>query len=156
MKNWKFSGKTKVNAFGKTLFQIEATADFGEVKTGDIGGWIEKEDNLRDEAWVFGSAEVFGSARVSGSARVFGSAEVSGSARVSDEARCLTFTGFGSVGRTTIAFKEADGGVRVNCGCFSGNIDKFKAKIKETHGDSLYAKEYLAIVEVIKMHFGLK
>ena len=29
-----------------TLYRIEALKDFRYVKKGDLGGWIEKEDNL--------------------------------------------------------------------------------------------------------------
>ena len=38
---------------------------FGNVKKGDLGGWIEKEDNLSQEGdcWVFGDAWVYGDAR---------------------------------------------------------------------------------------------
>ena len=32
--------------YGKILHRIQAVRDFGNVKTGDLGGWIEKEENL--------------------------------------------------------------------------------------------------------------
>ena len=43
-----------------------------DVKTGEIGGLIEKESNLshNDDAWVSGNAKVFGSAEVFGSAKI--------------------------------------------------------------------------------------
>ena len=71
-----------------TIFRIEATRDLDthDVKKGDIGGYIEKEENLSENAWVSGSAMVYGDARVSGSARVSGDARVYGSARVSGSA----------------------------------------------------------------------
>lgn len=31
------------------LYQIQATKDFGNIKSGDLGGWIESEDNLSQE-----------------------------------------------------------------------------------------------------------
>src|SRR3990167_9024892 len=68
----------KKEYLGKTLFQIEATADFGIVKKGESGGWIEKESNLSQ----YGNAWVSGNARVSGNAEVSGNAWVSGNARV--------------------------------------------------------------------------
>ena len=63
-----------------TLFQIEALCDFGDVKKGELGGWIEKEENLDQEgdAWVSGNARVYGDALVSGNAWVYGNALVSG------------------------------------------------------------------------------
>ena len=45
---------------GHTLHRIEALKDFGGVKCGDKGGWIEKEgENLSQEgsAWVCGNAD---------------------------------------------------------------------------------------------------
>lgn len=41
----------------KTLFQIQALKDFGDVKAGDLGGYIEKELNLSqgDYCWLFGN-----------------------------------------------------------------------------------------------------
>ena len=97
---YEFTGET-MDCFGYTLRQIEAIENFGDVKKGDIGGWIETEKNLSmygnawvsDDARVFGNARVsgdalvFGNALVSGDARVFGNARVSGDARVSDDAR---------------------------------------------------------------------
>lgn len=48
----------------KELWQIESLCDFGNVKKGEKGGWIEKESNLNNEtdenAWVYGDAEVCG------------------------------------------------------------------------------------------------
>lgn len=45
-----------------TLYQIEALKDFSDVKSGDLGGWIEKESNLSQEGncWVSGNAMVYG------------------------------------------------------------------------------------------------
>lgn len=44
----------------RTLYRIKALCDFGEVKSGDLGGFIEKEDNLSQygNAWVSGNAKV--------------------------------------------------------------------------------------------------
>tara|TARA_Y100000310_G_scaffold1864_1_gene2353 strand:- start:1938 stop:2498 length:561 start_codon:yes stop_codon:yes gene_type:complete len=88
MKKYKLTKETK-NYLGKTLFRIKATESFGSVSKGDLGGWIEKEENLlRDgDAWVYGDAYVYGGARVYGNARVYGSARVFGNAYVSGNAR---------------------------------------------------------------------
>jgi carbonic anhydrase/acetyltransferase-like protein (isoleucine patch superfamily) len=71
------------------LFRIEALKDFSNVKTGDKGGWVEKESNLSQEGncWVYEDAWVYGNARVSGDASVFGDAWVSGNAKVYGDAR---------------------------------------------------------------------
>ena len=31
---------------GHTLHRIKALRDFNDVKAGDLGGWVESEDNL--------------------------------------------------------------------------------------------------------------
>ena len=79
----------------KILYQIEALKDFGNVKAGDLGGYIESEKNLSqyDNAWVYGDAEVYGDAQVFGNAcvfdnaRVYNDARVYGNAQVFDNAR---------------------------------------------------------------------
>ena len=72
----------------KILYQIEALKDFGMVKAGDLGGYIESEENLSqdNDAWVSGNAWVVSNARVSGNAWVDGNAQVSGAAQVSGNA----------------------------------------------------------------------
>ena len=173
--------------FGRILHRIEALKDFGSVKAGDKGGWIEKEDNLlqegdcwvADEAWVFGNARVYGDARVFGNAcvfvnarvygnahvygdaRVYGDACVCGNARVCDKADIkskddiIWLTGIGSENRTTTLFRTKEGGILVSCGCFSGDLAEFEEKVKETHGENKYAREYLALIGLAKIHFDL-
>ena len=45
---YEFTGETKkVGLFGNIIVRrIRATIAFGVVKAGDLGGWIEKEENL--------------------------------------------------------------------------------------------------------------
>jgi hypothetical protein len=45
-------------------------------------------------------------------------------------------------------------GCEVRCGCFNGTLEEFRARVKETHGDNQYAKEYLAIADIAEMRFG--
>ena len=87
MKKYELTEET-VTVYGKTLYRIRAVRDFGSVKTGEFGGYIEKEENLSHfgNAWISGDARVFGDARVSGNARVYGDAKVYGDARVSGNA----------------------------------------------------------------------
>ena len=60
--------------FGKKLFRIRALIEFGDVKAGELGGYVEKEENLAQDgdAWVYGDAQVCGNARVYGNAQVYG------------------------------------------------------------------------------------
>lgn len=73
----------------KTLHRIECVEAFGNVETGEKGGWIEKESNLSQEngAWVYDEAKVFGNAWVCNEAQVFEHAKVFGNAWVCEHAQ---------------------------------------------------------------------
>lgn len=53
-----------IEKWGKKLFRIKALIGFGSVEAGELGGYVEKEDNLAQNgnAWVFDDAEVCGNA----------------------------------------------------------------------------------------------
>ena len=74
--------------FDVTVFRIKALISFGNVKKGELGGYVEKEDNLchSGNAWVYDDAKVRGNARVYGNAEVSGDALVFGNAKVYDNA----------------------------------------------------------------------
>ena len=86
MKKYEFTGETKkTGIFGNiTVRRIRATAAFGLVKVGDLGGWIEKEENLSREnnAWVYGDAKVYGDAEVCGDAKVFSYPKLCGNTKL--------------------------------------------------------------------------
>ena len=58
----------------------------------------------------------------------------------------------GSRKARTIFFKT-DKGVFVQCGCFFGDLEKFVTTVKERHKGNEYEKEYLSLVEYIKIRF---
>ena len=81
---------------GCTLHRIEATRDSKWAKAGERGGFVEREDNLQDEAWVADSAKVWGfetrlhdESRAMGNACVFGGARMWGRARIYGDASLL-------------------------------------------------------------------
>ena len=142
MKKFEFTGETKtISLFFRTatLHRIRAVAEFGLVKIGDLGGWIEKEENLSHEgkAWVWGNAEVWGNAKVFSASHV------------------LVIGAIGSRDDFTTFFRDKDNGITVKCGCFLGKIDKFLEKVTQTHGDSKYALVYRAAVEVARLQIDL-
>lgn len=137
MKKFELTSETKINIFGKKLFRIKALVSFGVVKTGETGGWVEKEENVNQS----GDAWVFGNARVSGNARVFGNADYT------------TIHGFGTQFRTTTLFRCKDKQVKVSCGCFYGTIPEFREQVKNTR-DGKIAEEYLMIADLMEKHFA--
>jgi hypothetical protein len=88
MKKYELTNET-IEHCGRTLYRIKALRDFGNVKQGDLGGYVESENNLshNGSAWVFDFARVFGDAWVSGNGRVYGNAWVYGNAMVRGNAR---------------------------------------------------------------------
>ena len=93
-KKYKLTEET-INVEGTTLYRIEALRDFGDVKKGNKGGFIEKEENLSQngDCWVYhnavvyGNAEVYDDAKVFEDARIYGNAKVCGIAWVFDNAQ---------------------------------------------------------------------
>ena len=148
MRKYEFTGET-LEWDGRTLNRIRALMDFRNVKAGDIGGWIEKEENLSHagDCWVYGWAKISGEAKISGQAEVYGRAVIE---QTKDY---MTAGPIGSRNDTATVLKTTDG-ARVVCGCFYGSIAEFEKKVKETHGDSQHAKEYLALAELMKIRFG--
>ena len=87
MKKYELASETKV-INGAELHRIKAIKSFGNIKKGELGGWIESEKNLSQyvDAWVFDNAIVCENARVDGHAMVCGNARVDGNATVGDYA----------------------------------------------------------------------
>ena len=43
----------------------------------------------------------------------------------------------------------------ISCGCFYGNIEKFRKQVKDTRKGKVQ-EEYLKFAELIEVYFGLK
>ena len=156
---------------GHVLNRIIALRDFGEVKKGDLGGFIEKESNLahdrncwiyndaavRDDAMVYGEAIVYGKAEVCGEAKVYGKAKVYGEARVYGEAKVygeaiiksksdyIVFKNWWSSGRYFTWTRSND---MWGVGCFYGTGEEL---IKKAYNDSDESgREYERIVKYVE------
>ena len=163
MKKYELTSETKV-FLGKTLYRIKALVQFGNVNAGDLGGWIEKEENLSQygNAWVSGNARVYGNAVVDGNAEVsgnavvdgnaevYGNAEVSGNAEVCKIGTVFWIGAIGSRNGTTTFFRCKDGKIYVSCGCFLGDLEEFSDKVKQTHGDNEHGRVYMLAIEMAK------
>ena len=98
MKKYELTDET-IEYIGHTLHRIRAVRSFGDVKKGELGGFIESEFNLTHEGncWVAENARIFGDAQVNQNAQVFGFAQVSGDvqvfgkAQIYDNAKVLGF-----------------------------------------------------------------
>ena len=74
-KKYEFTDET-IEVHGRTLHRIKALRDSSGAKRGDLGGFLESEDNLshQGDCWVSGDAKVFEDAKVYGNAQVYGNA----------------------------------------------------------------------------------
>ena len=144
-KKFELTDKFVFNTFGIKLFQIKCTKSFKYAKEGDLGGYVEKDENLDQEsdAWVYGNA------------RVYGNAQVYGDADIENDNNHCGFDCFGSCNRHTHAYLTKDNKVEITCGCFRGSIEEFEKKVEKTHSGKIYEKQYKAIINVIKIKFGL-
>ena len=91
--------KYKINEQGRVV----ALRDFGDVKAGDVGGFVRGEHNLSQDGncWIYNDATVEDDAQVCGNARVrdhaqvlvraciSGNAQVSGHAYITNDVRVL-------------------------------------------------------------------
>ena len=156
MKKYEMTSNVKEFS-GHKLYQIRALKDFGDVKVGNLGGYIEKEENLSHDgnAQVYRGAQVFGNAQVYGETWLRNNAWIFNDARISNKADYICFGGFGSENGNITMFRTKNKDVYMRCNRFSGSLKEFEEIVKETYGDTKYAKEYLTCIEVAKIHFEI-
>ena len=123
---------------GRTLHRIRALADFGDVKAGELGGWIEKEENLshNGNAWVYGDAQVYGNAEIFKTSDYFTSGPI------------------GSRNATITFFRCKDGKIRATTGCFYGDLDQLEEAVRSKHQNNNYAQAYMAVIAAAKAQIG--
>lgn len=66
MKKYRLLDNDTIMFLGRKLFRIQALLSFGDVKEGDLGGYIEKEGNLAHREMP-GSPAMLGSSAMRGS-----------------------------------------------------------------------------------------
>lgn len=73
---------------GHKLYRVESLKDFGNVKKGSIGGFVENDKNLSQEGncWIYLDGKVYDNAQVWGDAVIDGFAQVCNNALVFKEA----------------------------------------------------------------------
>ena len=86
---YKLTDETMTTESGVLLHRIECVRSFENVKAGDLGGWIEKEENLSQDGdcWVYDNARVCDNAEVCDNAKVYENAEVYGNAKLYGNAK---------------------------------------------------------------------
>ena len=141
---------------GLVLKRIRALVAIGSlVAAGELGGYIESESNLDcdGDAWVGGNAGVCGDAWVCGNAQVYGDARVYGNAQIEQRTDLFWLSIIGSENGTYTAFKNKDGGILVNRGCFNGTLEEFTDAVNKHH-DGKFNQEYQLVIELTKLRLG--
>ena len=140
MTKYTMTDETKEH-FGRTLHRIVCVTAFANVAAGELGGWIESENNLDQ----YGNAWVSGNARVSDDAQVSGNAQVYGDAWVKKTADYIVLKNNWSSGRY---FTYTLSNKMWKVGCFYGTGE---ALIKKAYADSeLSGKCYEAAVRYVE------
>ena len=176
MKKYELTDETKVFK-GVELHRIKALESFGNVKKGELGGWIESEKNLsqcgdawvgghatvydnarvddnatvRDSATVFDNSEVYGDATVCENATVYGDAEVGGDAWVSGDARVYEnadFIVFKNWWSSGRYFTWTRSNNKWKVGCFYGSGEELIAKAYKDSEKS--GREYERVVKYVE------
>ena len=89
-KKYKLSNNT-IKYKGITLHRIEALKNFGDVKAGDLGGFVESENNLSQDGncWIYDDSKVCNRAKVLDNAALYDSASIYENAIICDCATIL-------------------------------------------------------------------
>ena len=120
---------------GRTLYRIKALRDFGNVTKGDLGGYIESENNLSH----------CGNAMVYDNAMVYGNAMVCGDVVIKSTEDYMVFKNNWSSGRY---FTYTKSNKMWKVGCFYGTGEEL---IKKAYADSeLSGKCYEAYVKLVE------
>lgn len=121
-----------------------------------------------DRARICENSQISGLAFIGGETNIGGNSQVSGNtwlcgdgvsihcdANIRSNEDILWVSRIGSRLDTTVIYRTQTD-IQVVCGCFLGTLEEFADKVKERHGDNQYGKEYAAVIELEKVHFGLE
>lgn len=126
---------------GHILHRIQAMRDFGGVQKGDLGGWVESEENLSHD----------GTCWVSDDGRVFGNAKIGFNAYISSPRSYFVQGPIGSRNDFLTCYLDKDKKIYAVTGCFCGSIEVFVKKVKAVHGMNRWAKQYLKAAEMARV-----
>jgi len=129
--------------YGRTLHRIKALKNFGNVKAGDIGGYVQSLDNLNQDGncWIYDDAKAYGNARVFGNSEVYDDAIVSGNVEVLGCAKVFgnaIVSGYATVFDNAIIYDDAK--VSGNAIVFGNAIVSGNARVSSNAEVSGYAR----------------
>ena len=149
MKKFELTSEQKINWFGHTLYRIKACISFtttsgDEVNAGDLGGWVEKEQNLSHDgkAWVCGDAKVCGDAEVCGDANIFSTEHI------------FCVTPIGEYAQSLTLFRTKNCEIKISFDLEIYDLDAFKEMVADWD-DTKQREVALAALELGQKHIDL-
>lgn len=118
---------------GSTVYRIRALRDFGNVKAGDLGGYIESEANLSHDGtcWVYDEATVCNNARIVEEAKVKHYASIGGNAQLRHFAKAKDRTKVnGNVIMYTRSVAKGFAELHDNVELFGDSVVRGRAKLR--------------------------
>jgi hypothetical protein len=156
-------------------YRIKALIDFGDVKVGDLGGFIEIEENLSQSgsAWVYGDAVVYNNGVILDDSIVKGTSivsetTVSGKSVIKntivspktivmpDDTELVTVGDRLSIINTGLYFKFVStlvmgGVVKVMFGPWAGTVDQFEKRCQTQYKSNV--ELYNAMISIIRNQY---
>ena len=123
-----------IEVFGRKLFRIKALIAFGSIEVGELGGYVETENNLSQSgnAWVYGDADI------------------------TKETHLITIGAIGSRNDFTTFFRSKTKEILVRCGCFRGNIKEFETAVLDEHKGTKHEKTYKIAIALAKVQIEME
>ena len=149
-KNWVGIGWVGENA------RISENAWVGENARISENAWVGENARISENAWIGKNAWIKENARIGEGAWIGKGARIGENARIGEGAEIksiydyMTVGGIGSRQGMTTFYRCKDGLIRVNCGCFNGTLDDFKAKVHKTHAGTIHERAYMAAIHMAK------
>lgn len=119
-------------------------------------GWVGENARISENAWIKENARIGEGAWIGKGARIGENARIGEGAWIGKGAEIksiydyMTVGGIGSRQGMTTFYRCKDGLIRVNCGCFNGTLDDFKAKVHKTHAGTIHERAYMAAIHMAK------
>lgn len=156
------------------LYRVKALIDFGDVRKGEIGGYVENPHNLSHEGdcWIYNNAKVYDNAEIMDDAKaynnayIYNNAKIHGNAKICNNAEIFEYAEVWDnaviqedaliCGKSVIEENALIHGVGVICGnaCIGGNAEikngMHIGDINEKFKDILYIQCEQRLITVYK------
>lgn len=147
-KKYELVPETVKEFYSKPMYRIRALKDFSDVKKGDLGGYVESEDNLSqtDNCWIYDDsivglgARVINNAVVKDCSTVIVHSEISGNAVIEDNSHIDNSTIVSDQSRVIKSFITNESAVVYKSVVRNSFVEQSSAIIDSTVGPDVHIK----------------